>query len=103
MSGEMVTLTREVMEGMSADVLLGVAETIWHNMDFDSPEMEAHFKAKYPLETVRGWSKEQAIAFALPYKCQIRKPKPPPGGAPKPKVSVTTSNMPEHMQLKESS
>ena len=84
---------------MSAEVILGIAETIWKNAEFDSPEMEAHFKQRY-LEVVQGWSKEQAIAFALPYNCQIKKPKPPPGAAPKPKVTVTTSNMPEHIGLK---
>ena len=70
----MVTRTRELMEGMSAEVILGIAETIWKNAEFDSPEMEAHFKQRYPLEVVQGWSK-QAIAFALPCNCQIKKPK----------------------------
>ena len=74
---------------------------IWNNADFESPEMEAHFKARYPLEKVRQWTKEEIINFALPYKCQIRRPKPPPSDAPRPKVQVTTSNMPEHMKVKE--
>lgn len=95
----LVTLTREMMEGMSADVVLGIAETIWHNADFESPAMKAHFQQRYPLEVVRAWTKEQAISFALPYKCQIKKPKPPKD-APKPKVSVTTTNMPAHLELK---
>lgn len=101
--GQMVTLDRANMEMMSLDMLRGVAETIWHNADFETPELEAHFRARYPLKTVQAWSKEQIIQFALPYKCQVRRPKPPPSDAPQPKVEVSTSNMPEHMQLKSAS
>ena len=96
-----VELTREVMQGMTLDMLRGVAETIHKHKRFENEEEREHFEKAVPLQDVRdSWSKERCIAFILPHKAHIKKPKPPPQGTPMPKISASASNVPEGWQLK---
>ena len=99
--GDTITLTPDVMEKMSLDMLRGIAETVYGGQTCETPDQEAQFKQRVPIGSIDGWDKERCIAFVAPYKPQIRRPAPPPGMA-KMNVKATAANVPEGWELGDS-
>ena len=67
-------LTKEDMMDMKMDLLRGVVETIYLNMDEPDKEKEKRLKQAFDIRDLDTWPREKCVAFALPFKPSMRKP-----------------------------